>query len=58
MAGRVNYVDESDAVYDAVSELRREGGGTVWIHRSDCTIVDLTGECPCHPIAIEVKAAH
>jgi hypothetical protein len=53
------YDSEAEALEAGIRQLRAEGGGTIWIHRDDCTAGgDMEGDCPCSPIGIEVEGAH
>lgn len=45
-----------EAIVGAANELGHEGGGTMHLHRPDCGAPELSEDCGCRPIAIEVPA--
>lgn len=49
-----------EALAAAIDEARREGGGTVWLHRAECDVGDDEPGpgCVCEPYPIEVPALH
>lgn len=51
----MTYLTQYEAVLAAIDEVRRDGGGTVWICRAACATAS-DGECDCDPSGIEVPA--
>lgn len=47
-----------EAIEDAISDLRRDGGGSMWIHREDCDGDEAGQVCPCDPVEVFVEAGH
>lgn len=44
------------AIVGAADGLAREGGGTMWLHHPDCSDPELTEDCDCLPVGVEVPA--
>ena len=44
----------ADALIQAITELKAEGGGTVWVHRLSCLGESADEDCGCDPIGVEV----
>lgn len=50
------FASAADALLLAITDLKRTGGGTVWVHRPDCGGIVGDEECPCDPIPLIVDA--
>ena len=51
-----HYRNATDALLVAIAELKKEGGGTVWIHRPTCTEPIDNEDCECLPVWLVVEA--
>lgn len=49
----MTYATQYEAVLAAIAEVRRDGGGVVWICREDCASA-RGEECDCDPSGIDV----
>lgn len=45
----------AEAIEAAIHDLRKDGGGTLEIHREDCPGIE---DCDCHPVAVWVEGSH
>jgi hypothetical protein len=46
---------QAEAIESAIQELRKEGGGTLTIHRKDCSGME---DCECDPVPVWVEGAN
>lgn len=44
----------AEAVEQAISLQRLDGGGFVVVHRAKCLDQLFSDDCPCHPVVVEV----
>jgi uncharacterized protein (DUF779 family) len=51
-----HYLSATDALLVAIAELKKTGGGMVWIHRSDCLDPTDNEECLCYPVSLFVPS--
>ena len=49
------FDSQAEALEDAIRDVRREGGGTVTIHREGCPGME---DCECDPVELWVEGSH